>query len=474
MDFATKQCLSTRGGCQNYVRSVSANLTVTHTQIHREKKLFAFSEFQFIKVMRFDGNDFVEFTKITNPTIDSEIRKFEFSDAFDRVLMMTASKGLFMFRWNGTAFEAEHSFTKDFHDNIGYFNFDVSDDFRSIVVTYANAPSGGTRKNCLDFLFFDKDTQTFIVRTLENVPFFRHVFIAPNTDEQNNFVYLSDDENLSKLKLSKTEPLFIENLLEIRETETPSAIEMTLSRDGKTMALEYSRAMLSFNGDFYGIKVLQLDSSNQMTFHHRIAPKMYDSFEQSGYMVRLSADGLKLLLQPIKTYVGHRIVYTRSSIAETFTLSETLITPKDTSSSAPFLWRENYAAAVSDDFEFIVSGDTQNTMRLFLCDENIDRPFYLFTVAKAKPIDSAAEGHSEGETEVESDDTENENSAFAEIGKLQNDIDSANKLKIIAIVIVSFLLFTCVFMALSIAYKNLNKNTKISVKNSNTGLISHT
>lgn len=97
--------------------------------------------------------------------------------------------------------------------------------------------------------------------------------------------------------------------------------------------------------------------------------------------MKLSWDGLKLILQPTKTSIGYRVIFTRASLSDHFELSELI---KDRRSSK--FESSNYALSVSDNFEFILSGAPNNTIALFFCNGIIHRPYFLFTINKAKPI----------------------------------------------------------------------------------------
>lgn len=58
-----------------------------------------------------------------------------------------------------------------------------------------------------------------------------------------------------------------------------------------------------------------------MEFHHRIEPKLYDNFVHSKNILRLSEDGLQLVLQPIKSSNGYRVIFKRLSTIGYFELN---------------------------------------------------------------------------------------------------------------------------------------------------------
>lgn len=149
------------------------------------------------------------------------------------------------------------------------------------------------------------------------------------------------------------------------------------------IAIEYTRNGVGSPYPVYGIKIFQYNSvTKAMEFHHRISPKLYDNFVHSNNILRLSQDGLQLILQPIKTSNGYRVIFKRLSIMANFELNEVLV-----NSQTSIIESNNYVLATSSNFEFVVSGGSNNTIVMYYCNDIIIKPYFLFTFLKAKPID---------------------------------------------------------------------------------------
>lgn len=91
-----------------------------------------------------------------------------------------------------------------------------------------------------------------------------------------------------------------------------------MSGDGNTLAMDYTRTM----GMEYGIRIFKYNTASRLFIYNSSISSVLNQNFGIANALKLSYNGLKLLVKSISDSVESRLIFTRTTISSSFILSE--------------------------------------------------------------------------------------------------------------------------------------------------------
>lgn len=134
VDLVKMQCNQDRGGCSQYFQTITLPQSdIKQAHADNSFKIISYNVGNSIEIMRYDGNTWIHFYSLPYSGAD-QIIKFKFNQDYSRLALLTSQSGLYVYAWDEQKYVEQYSYKGDVLENRDFNDFDVSEDFRTIVM----------------------------------------------------------------------------------------------------------------------------------------------------------------------------------------------------------------------------------------------------------------------------------------------------------------------------------------------------